>query len=62
MLQEDGHTARLTLHGSALLGFFVCGPLCMQYDVANAVANDQVAALGQEPKDTYLHMEHFSWA
>ncbi|KAI6909861.1 hypothetical protein KC318_g2798 [Hortaea werneckii] len=50
------------LHGSATLGIFVCGPLSMQNDVANAVAKEQVAALGREPKDIYLHMEHFSWA
>ncbi|KAI7221048.1 hypothetical protein KC333_g1993 [Hortaea werneckii] len=50
------------LHGSATLGIFVCGPLSMQSDVANAVAKEQVAALGREPKDIYLHMEHFSWA
>ncbi|RMX78287.1 hypothetical protein D0869_09203 [Hortaea werneckii] len=50
------------LHWSATLGIFACGPLSMQNDVANAVAKEQVAALGREPKDIYLHMEHFSWA
>ncbi|RMY83582.1 hypothetical protein D0861_07360, partial [Hortaea werneckii] len=50
------------LHPSSTLGVFVCGPLSMQNDVANAVAKEQVVALGQEPKDIYLHMEHFSWA
>lgn len=50
------------LHTSATLGVFVCGPLSMQNDVANAVAKEQVAAFGREPKDIFLHMEHFSWA
>ncbi|RMY47775.1 hypothetical protein D0865_08472 [Hortaea werneckii] len=50
------------LHGSATLGVFVWGPLSMQNDVANAVAKEQVTTLGREPKDIYLHMEHFSWA
>ena len=38
-------------------GVFVCGPLGMQHDVAEAVAAEQ---FGQ--KSVSLHLEHFSWA
>lgn len=41
------------------MGVFVCGPLSMQHDVANAVAKEQLRDM---KKDLYLHMEHFSWA
>lgn len=44
------------------LGVYVCGPLSMQSDVSNAVADAQVAVLKGGSKDIYLHMEHFSWA
>ncbi|SMY29962.1 unnamed protein product [Zymoseptoria tritici ST99CH_1A5] len=51
---------------SNALGVFVCGPLSMQNDVANAVAGEQVEVLkgGSDGggKDVYLHVEHFSWA
>lgn len=56
-----------TLLPNQQLGVFVCGPLSMQHDVANAVADEQRAVLrsnGSEGggKGVYLHMEHFSWA
>ncbi|KAK3679545.1 hypothetical protein LTR78_001106 [Recurvomyces mirabilis] len=44
------------------LGVFVCGPLSMQSDVANAVAAAQVPAIKGASRSIYLHMEHFSWA
>lgn len=44
------------------LGVFVCGPLSMQHDVANAVAAQQIKVLKGSGRDVYLHMEHFSWA
>lgn len=44
------------------LGVFVCGPLSMQSDTANAVAKEQIAIMKNGSKDIYLHMEHFSWA
>ncbi|KAK6431483.1 hypothetical protein LTR95_012360 [Oleoguttula sp. CCFEE 5521] len=44
------------------IGVFVCGPLSMQNDVSNTVAEAQVEILKGRRKDTYLHMEHFSWA
>lgn len=44
------------------LGVFVCGPLSMQSDVANAVATEQIGIMRDGTKDIYLHMEHFSWA
>lgn len=56
-----------TLPPNQKLGVFVCGPLSMQHDVANAVADEQRAILrggesGGGGKEVYLHMEHFSWA
>lgn len=47
---------------SSRLGIFVCGPLSMQSDVSNAVADEQVAILKGARREVYLHMEHFSWA
>lgn len=44
------------------LGIFVCGPLSMQSDVSNAVADEQVAILKGARREVYLYMEHFSWA
>lgn len=44
------------------LGVFVCGPLSMQHDVRNAVAEEQLGVLKGGSKSVYLHMEHFSWA
>jgi hypothetical protein len=44
------------------LGVFVCGPLGMQHDVANAVAQEQLAVVKGGSGEVYLHMEHFSWA
>ncbi|GIZ45096.1 hypothetical protein CKM354_000827900 [Cercospora kikuchii] len=47
---------------SGQLGVFVCGPLSMQNDASNAVAEEQLAILRGGSKEIYLHMEHFSWA
>jgi predicted ferric reductase len=44
------------------LGIFVCGPLSMQSDVANAAARSELAIAKDGKRDVYLHMEHFSWA
>ena len=56
----EGEVARMT--SFMQLGVFVCGPLSMQNDVANAVAVEQLAILKGASKDVYLHMEHFAWA
>lgn len=70
--QARGHSSRpdvrsivaneANLAGERKLGVFVCGPLSMQADVANAVAREQVQGIKEGKKDVYLHMEHFSWA
>lgn len=44
------------------LGVFVCGPLSMQSDVANAVAFEQLNLAKKGTGEVVLHMEHFSWA
>ncbi|KAG8625741.1 hypothetical protein KVT40_006142 [Elsinoe batatas] len=44
------------------LGVFVCGPLSMQHDVGNAVAEAQLDALRGRRREVRLYMEHFSWA
>lgn len=44
------------------LGVFVCGPLSMQGDVSNAVAQQQLPIMKNGSRSIYLHMEHFSWA
>ncbi|KAK4500724.1 hypothetical protein PRZ48_008914 [Zasmidium cellare] len=44
------------------LGVYVCGPLSIQADVANAVAAQQLRTMKDGKKDIYLHMEHFAWA
>ncbi|KAK6376013.1 hypothetical protein LTS17_007263 [Exophiala oligosperma] len=44
------------------LGVFVCGPLEMQNDVRNAVADQQLDIIKGSVKDVYLHLEHFDWA
>ncbi|KAF2222955.1 ferric reductase like transmembrane component-domain-containing protein [Elsinoe ampelina] len=44
------------------LDVFVCGPLSMQYDVGNAVAEVQLDALRGRRREVRLYMEHFSWA
>jgi hypothetical protein len=56
------HSEATSITTQSQLGVFVCGPLSMQNDVSNAVADEQLAALKGTPKDIYLHMEHFSWA
>lgn len=44
------------------MSVFVCGPLSMQSDVANAVAREQLTLAKTGAGDIYLHLEHFSWA
>jgi NAD(P)H-flavin reductase len=42
---------------------FVCGPITMQNDVRNAVAQENLNILkGSKAGGVYLHSEHFSWA
>jgi NAD(P)H-flavin reductase len=45
------------------LGVFVCGPVTMQNDVRNAVAQANLEMV-RNPRGggVYLHVEHFSWA
>ncbi|KAE9364460.1 putative ferric-chelate reductase [Stipitochalara longipes BDJ] len=46
-----------------LLSVFVCGPVTMQNDVRNAVAEENLNVLkGSKAGGVYLHSEHFSWA
>ncbi|KAK3069639.1 hypothetical protein LTR53_011862 [Teratosphaeriaceae sp. CCFEE 6253] len=54
--------AEIAAASAERLGVFVCGPLSMQNDVSNAVAQAQLEILKGASKDVYLHMEHFSWA
>ena len=45
------------------VGVFVCGPLTMQDDIRNAVANENLRILRNPKRGAmYLHLEHFSWA
>jgi hypothetical protein len=45
------------------LSVFVCGPITMQNDVRNAVAEENLNILkGSKAGGVYLHSEHFSWA
>ncbi len=45
------------------LGVFVCGPITMQNDVRNAVAEANLKIFkGSKAGGVYLHSEHFSWA
>lgn len=47
------------------IGVFVCGPLTMQNDVRNAVAEENlriVMGRGARRGGMYLHLEHFQWA
>lgn len=45
------------------VGVFACGPLSMQNDIRNAVAEENLKILRDEKLgDMYLHLEHFSWA
>ena len=48
--------------GRESLGVFVCGPVTMQNDVRNAVADANIDALKGKSGGVYLHCEHFSWA
>lgn len=45
------------------LGVFACGPLEMQNDIRNAVAQENLNILkGSKAAGVYMHLEHFSWA
>ncbi|KAH8195079.1 hypothetical protein TruAng_010755 [Truncatella angustata] len=44
------------------LSVFVCGPLSMQNDVSNIVAQEQLVVAKRGTGDICLHLEHFSWA
>lgn len=45
------------------VGVFACGPLSMQNDIRNAVAEENLRILGRGGlAGMYLHLEHFSWA
>jgi NAD(P)H-flavin reductase len=44
------------------LAVFVCGPLSMQSDVADAAAKEESAVMKSGKGSVYLHVEHFSWA
>ena len=44
------------------LGFFICGPLSMQGELANATASEQLRINDGGCGDIHLHIEQFSWA
>ncbi|KAF2995645.1 hypothetical protein E8E13_000493 [Curvularia kusanoi] len=57
--QESEATA---VSGSGL-SVYVCGPVTMQHDVRNAVAQENEKIMrGVKSGGVYLHSEHFSWA
>ncbi|KIX93598.1 uncharacterized protein Z520_10776 [Fonsecaea multimorphosa CBS 102226] len=60
IIREEASAAAST---RGTVGVFVCGPLEMQDDVRNAVADENLNIL-KSPKSggMYLHLEHFSWA
>ncbi|QIW98829.1 hypothetical protein AMS68_004347 [Peltaster fructicola] len=49
-------------HADQSTAVFVCGPLSMQHDVGNSVAEQQLKALRGSAAEVTLHTEHFSWA
>ncbi|QYT00175.1 Ferric-chelate reductase [Trichoderma simmonsii] len=60
IVQEE---AARTANGGESLAVFVCGPVTMQDDVRNAVADANLNILkGSRSGGVYLHSEHFSWA
>lgn len=60
IIQEEA--ARVANEGESL-AVFVCGPVTMQNDVRNAVAEANLNVLkGSKSGGVYLHSEHFSWA
>ncbi|PNP51424.1 hypothetical protein THARTR1_07970 [Trichoderma harzianum] len=60
IVQEE---AARTADGGETLAVFVCGPVTMQDDVRNAVAEANLNILkGSRSGGVYLHSEHFSWA
>ncbi|RAK81737.1 ferric reductase family protein [Aspergillus fijiensis CBS 313.89] len=51
------------VHPGESLGVYVCGPISMQSDVRNAVADENLKVLkGAKSGGIYLHCEHFQWA
>ncbi|OJJ95982.1 hypothetical protein ASPACDRAFT_126255 [Aspergillus aculeatus ATCC 16872] len=51
------------VHPGESLGVYVCGPISMQSDVRNAVAEENLKVLkGAKSGGIYLHCEHFQWA
>ncbi|KAF3072994.1 Ferric/cupric reductase transmembrane component 7 [Trichoderma lentiforme] len=60
IIQEEAARAA---NGGESLAVFVCGPVTMQDDVRNAVAEANLNILkGSRSGGVYLHSEHFSWA
>jgi hypothetical protein len=60
IIQEE---AGKVVEAGQTLRVFVCGPITMQNDVRNAVAEENLNILkGSKAGGVYLHSEHFSWA
>jgi hypothetical protein len=60
IIQEE---AAKVVEAGQSLSVFVCGPITMQNDVRNAVAEENLNILkGSKAGGVYLHSEHFSWA
>lgn len=60
MIHEEAVMAAETKQS---LSVFACGPLTMQNDVRNAVANENLGIFKKlRSTGVYLHLEHFSWA
>jgi len=61
IIQEE--QAAKAADGGLTLGVFVCGPLSMQNDVSNAVAEKNIKIVkGPKFGEVYMHSEQFSWA
>lgn len=60
IIREEGER---TAEAGQSLSVFVCGPVTMQNDVRNAVAEENLNIIkGSKAGGVYLHSEHFSWA
>ena len=60
IVQEEASRAA---EAGGSLSVYVCGPITMQDDVRNAVAEENLNIIkGQRSGSVYLHSEHFSWA
>lgn len=58
----ENEATRVASEGESL-AVFVCGPVTMQNDARNAVAEANLNVLkGSKTGGVYLHTEHFSWA